>query len=242
MRRNTGKSRWKPLPEHERAIGGRLAAARRFCGETQEALGRYLGISRDSIYNMESGRVPVRFLHAWHLCQYMNINPDWLHHGEHEPMRPFPKLDPDQMEIGEIEAVARQHATFFEGWAAVGWLVMGMDEQLKALRRRLLESQNYLGGALGKLEIKDSRLTNIIPKDNIKPMESEISRLIERVQAVCARQRGKRAELARHLGVEPARISVWLTGKKTPGGENALRMLRWVQEQERLLAPKPPGL
>lgn len=80
--------------------------------------------------------------------------------------------------------------------------------------------------------------TNKLPKysltdDSLKrntsgDMKSEVQKLIERVKRKAAAP-GARADLARTLDVAPARVSEWLSGKKEPGGDYALRLLKWVE-------------
>lgn len=74
-----------------------------------------------------------------------------------------------------------------------------------------------------------STLTSITPESNSDGVKSEIKKLIERVKQKAAKP-GAKAELARTLGVAPARISEWLSGEKEPGGEYTLRLLRWVEQ------------
>lgn len=66
-------------------------------------------------------------------------------------------------------------------------------------------------------------------KSSVKP---EMQKLIERVRRKASKP-GAKSKLARWLDVAPARVSEWLSGKKEPGGEYTLRMLRWVEQQER---------
>jgi transcriptional regulator with XRE-family HTH domain len=81
----------------------------------------------------------------------------------------------------------------------------------------------------GVLEfIKNQSLTDITLSSNTLGVKSEIDKLIERVKRKAERP-GAKAELARALGVAPARISEWLSGEKEPGGEYTLRLLKWVE-------------
>jgi len=66
---------------------------------------------------------------------------------------------------------------------------------------------------------------------NTPDVKSEIEQLAKRLKRATA-QTGKKAGLARFMGVAPARVSEWLSGQE-PGGEYALKLLRWVTEQER---------
>lgn len=54
-----------------------------------------------------------------------------------------------------------------------------------------------------------------------------------------ASEPGRPASLARDLNVPQARVSEWLSGKKKPSGETTLRLLHWVEQQER--KPETPG-
>lgn len=44
---------------------------------------------------------------------------------------------------------------------------------------------------------------------------------------------GKKSQLAEYLGAPAASVSRWLSGQREPGGEITLKMLRWVELQER---------
>ncbi len=59
---------------------------------------------------------------------------------------------------------------------------------------------------------------------------SEIQKLIKEVRAKAEAKPGARSEIAKRLKVAPARISEWLSGKKEPGGDYALLLLKWVKE------------
>ena len=75
-------------------------------------------------------------------------------------------------------------------------------------------------------------LTSISLKSKEWGVKSEVKKLIERVKRK-ASARGAKLQLARALGVAPARISEWLSGEKEPGGEYTLKLLHWVEQQER---------
>jgi len=75
-------------------------------------------------------------------------------------------------------------------------------------------------------------LTGISLKSKERGVKSEIQKLIEQVKRAASKP-GAKVALARALDVAPARISEWLSGEKEPGGEYTLRLLRWVEQQER---------
>jgi transcriptional regulator with XRE-family HTH domain len=47
------------------------------------------------------------------------------------------------------------------------------------------------------------------------------------------KETGKMSALAEYLGVPLASVSRWLSGKREPGGEITLKLLHWVEQQER---------
>jgi transcriptional regulator with XRE-family HTH domain len=63
-------------------------------------------------------------------------------------------------------------------------------------------------------------------------VKSELDKLIARVKRTASKP-GMKSELARALGVAPARITEWLSGKNEPGGGYTLQLLQWVEQQER---------
>lgn len=89
----------------------------------------------------------------------------------------------------------------------------------------------YLAGVeeelprMAKKDLVDNSL-----KSNNMAVKSQIQKLIEKVNRKASRP-GAKAELAKELDVAPARVSEWLSGKKEPGGEYALRLLDWVEQE-----------
>lgn len=67
---------------------------------------------------------------------------------------------------------------------------------------------------------------------------SRLDALLREVRQICWR-RGKRAELARFVGVPLPRVSEWLSGRVRPGGEATLAILAWWQSQEERNRPQP---
>lgn len=87
--------------------------------------------------------------------------------------------------------------------------------------RAATEKRNFAEKALTETSLKSK-------SDGV--MKSEIQRLIDRVKHKASKP-GAKAALAKELGVDPARISEWLSGYKEPGGDYTLKLLRWVEQQ-----------
>lgn len=67
---------------------------------------------------------------------------------------------------------------------------------------------------------------------NIERVRPLLPELIERLKKATG-ERGKKTALAQFLDVPLAMVSQWLSGDREPGGETTLRMLQWVEQQER---------
>jgi len=75
-------------------------------------------------------------------------------------------------------------------------------------------------------------LTFISEYVNNLDVTPKLPSLLKRLNEATAK-RGKKSELAKFLGVSLVQVSQWLTGDREPGGETTLRLLHWVDQQER---------
>lgn len=79
----------------------------------------------------------------------------------------------------------------------------------------------------GKLDLTETETS-----DNHLDVKPKLPSLLERlIQAT--KETGRMTELAKFLDVPLASVSRWLSGKREPGGEITLKMLHWVEQQER---------
>lgn len=92
MESESKASRFRKLPQEERAVGSRLADVRRYYGYSQDFCARAIQLSRNQLANIESGRVPLRFWTGWRACNFLKLNQYWLAVGS-GPEEPF--LDAD---------------------------------------------------------------------------------------------------------------------------------------------------
>ena len=144
---------------------------------------------------------------GWIICRALDMNPTWLcTAGNGGLPNVFPLTDPAEVEKIEAHIFSKKNGLLREVWPPLAWLADDLEEK--------------------------KWLTVSSLKSNITGVSSEIEKLIARVKAKAAKP-GAKAELARTLDVDPARISEWLAGKKEPGGEYTLRLLKWVEQQER---------
>jgi DNA-binding transcriptional regulator YiaG len=113
--------------------------------------------------------------------------------------------------------------------------------------RRVLQSLKKTGQGLAWIEystgirIHEDKLPppNLSKKDlaeirelaNMPGMQSDIEGLRRRLNRATA-QRGVKTALAVYLTVPLSCVSDWLSGKREPGGDTTLKLLRWVMQQE----------
>jgi DNA-binding transcriptional regulator YiaG len=75
-------------------------------------------------------------------------------------------------------------------------------------------------------------LTNKVDSLTSNDVKPVLPKLIQRLKDG-TKERGRKLELAMWLGVHRQCVTDWLSGKQEPGGEIALRLLHWVEQQER---------
>lgn len=81
-------------------------------------------------------------------------------------------------------------------------------------------------------EVKKKGLTVVSESVNNIDVTPKLPSLLKRLKEATA-QRGKKSALAEFLGVSLVQVSQWLSGDREPGGETTLRLLQWVEQQER---------
>jgi DNA-binding transcriptional regulator YdaS (Cro superfamily) len=84
------------------------------------------------------------------------------------------------------------------------------------------------------LDVHAKRKVLTMVSESVKqsPMKAQLPSLLERLKKA-TEERGSKSALAAYLGLPLASISQWLSGDREPGGETTLRLLHWVEQQER---------
>lgn len=196
------------MDEEAKAVARRVAACRRFLGLSQKGLAERLGMTRARIANIESGRALLKFGQGWALCRALDVSAWWLFMGDGN-MVGFDGAVEDRYAERIIRASGRLPFCDVLGeWGAV----------LLAPEHAAVDP--------------NASLTRITQKRDTPAVRSEIETLVTRANRIAAKV-GKKAELARFLCVPRQRVSEWLSGKTCPGGETTLRLLKWVEEEER---------
>jgi DNA-binding transcriptional regulator YiaG len=81
-------------------------------------------------------------------------------------------------------------------------------------------------------ETENIMLTEAESHAKLPSVKSQLNNLLADLNRL-TKESGKKTELADYLGAPLASVSRWLSGEREPGGETTLKMLRWVQQQER---------
>jgi transcriptional regulator with XRE-family HTH domain len=75
-------------------------------------------------------------------------------------------------------------------------------------------------------------LTEVAASGKLTPMESQLGNLLADLNRL-TKESGKKTELAEFLSAPRTSVSRWLSGEREPGGKTTLRLLHWVEQQER---------
>ena len=88
---------------------------------------------------------------------------------------------------------------------------------------------------LAELKLEETKRIHLLSYSenrNSLSVKTEMEKLLSRVRRLVS-GKGMKAKLAAEIDVLPPRLSEWLAGKYQPSGEVTLRLLHWVEQQER---------
>ena len=185
---------------------------------TQQKVADAAGVSRTAVVKWLRGSIPGS-AELFNLASAVGVSIEWFF--EVIPNRTPTEAETDKMQIMSVpvDALAPDLKKQIVGNAEMAITPGFVEAVAKAFSEWLQTSAK-------------KNLTSITLKGNNAGVQSEIQKLVNQLKRVTA-AKGKKAELSRFMGVAPARISEWLSGEKKPGGEYTLRLLNWVEQQER---------
>jgi transcriptional regulator with XRE-family HTH domain len=203
---------------------------------TQADFAGQILMSRDQLANIETGRTRLRYVEAWEICDWYDIRLDWLAEGPGlKPVYGFDKHG----EFPDPRAQCVRPRSTLERVA--GWVRQGMEFEAKSARQKAKEARaalrksKYWKEFVETGSIEESAkwmLTSKAEKLSSADMQPAMPKLLERLRRA-TEERGRKVKLAAWMRVHPQCITDWLSGRKEPGGETTLRLLHWVQQQER---------
>lgn len=203
-------------PAHR--LGNFFAYLRKDClGLNQSGFAARLGVTRFYLSNIEGGRSPLKLKTAWDSCFLFDVHPDFLISCGKHNRAPFPVMTAEAKARADALINANRLTNFVDAWAAVRDVLFTLPAPPATA-----SSQND--------EKKD--LTNVVLSATRGDVQTQMQKFLERLKKATS-QRGQQTALADFLGVHRVSVSKWLSGKKEPGGEITLKMLQWVEQQER---------
>jgi transcriptional regulator with XRE-family HTH domain len=234
-----------------KTLGGRLRWLRMEHGLTLEQFGEKIKVGRSYLSKLENGKAQntsEQFLFV--VCDVFDLCWDWLEKGEGVPYLPQAER---VTTIGKKDVTSirlQLMGTSFEEMIQV--LPQRVEAMLSAcppeLRPDLFEKINNLLRDFVRLHdqqfqtfaqqlvdskgIEKSAVDNVSDVVNIEAVKPQLPSLLKRLE-IATSQRGQKSELAKFLGVSLVQVSQWLTGDREPSGETTLKLLHWVEQQER---------
>lgn len=198
---------------------------RRFKGLSQEELAERVNATRNQIANLEAMRVPLKMVLGLYICKALDVNPNWVFRGS-GPQSPM--IETRNPLVWELLSDVSQDELFSRFWQdALPSMVTAMGVDVIVKYFRAVSLKEGLSEAAFK---KDLTIVSVL--DNNQEVKPKLPSLLERLKKATA-QRGIKSELAKFLGVSLVQVSQWLSGDREPGGETTLRLLHWVEQQER---------
>lgn len=79
---------------------------------------------------------------------------------------------------------------------------------------------------------KKQALTKVISSGNNTDVKLTMATLLARLNKA-TKAHGMKSKLAKYMGAPLPNVSQWLSGEREPSGETTLRLLNWVEQQER---------
>ena len=247
--------------EREKLIGARLRAFRETLQIPRSRFAVTIRFGSDRLASYEAGRAPLLYEVAKSVMTHYHISPLWLATGEGAPRLPIAFDDNHIMAFVKPRALfseiydAHLAADLENKKAGVGkvlnqyehWLNECLaildDESIPAsVRKPLAARMEPILLKVGQklkwdfpfvIALEEKKHLTKYPLtgkyDDVKPI---LPKLIERLRKA-TKERGRKTELASWLGVAPQKVTDWLSERVEPSGEITLRLLHWVEQQER---------
>ena len=139
--------------------------------------------------------------------------------------RPFPQLR-------ELDLIDGDLLKKFAGWAVKNHWFPDDTKFQYSMRPVSSNAPAQMELADADASSQKTGLTNqadALTHEGVKPV---LPQLIQRLKHA-TEPHGKKSELAKWLGVHRQMVTDWLSQRQEPGGENTLRLLHWVERQER---------
>jgi len=247
----------------EREICNRVRFIRGSIKWSQANLSKTLGITRNVFAAIEYARTPLRFGVGIRLAALTGFSPRWIVTGVEPQKEPFNINENSLSGIPKncLFSIAWQDwlpqliSNKTDAAESVGAedVLDYLSEDFRGIAKRLppnlLQSfyahitnagRDFFNANLIEINAWEARqkkptkrqLTDSATSDLLAEVKAQLPTLLERLKRATSKS-GKMSALADYLKVPLASVSRWLSGKREPSGEITLKMLRWVEQQER---------
>lgn len=214
-------ARTNPISKEDREIAKRLRWIREATLASRSAFCRSLGLDYLRFSSYELGRVPLPFSVGDAVCKAEGVSQLWLATGKDDwhfhhpiPSELLAKIPPRATFRDAVNGVLNAHLQLRRAEASVN---------LNTRRLRLMAESDLNAPKIGLNDV--AALVTLPPVRNWQELRK---RLIQATEPS-----GEMTALAKWLDVPLASVSRWLSGDREPGGDYALRMLKWVEDRER---------
>lgn len=249
--------RKNPISEREKQICARLAEFRTRIKLSRAAFAREIDMDQFRLASYEHGRAPVRFSLALTIQEVFHINMIWLATGV-GPMAGNPLFnwefvpEPGMLLSEACDKHLLPTATPGKGVPVNELFPFGVPlpefyaQELAAEFRddlKKLPSKHWLAfhksirdAAKAALDTtptrsKKSAVDNITFCGNSQDVKLTMATLLARLNKA-TEAHGMKSKLAKYMEVPLPNVSQWLSGEREPSGDNTLRLLYWVEQQE----------
>jgi transcriptional regulator with XRE-family HTH domain len=195
-------------------IGAAISKIRRLrLRESQSRFAGRLGLTRERLANIETGRSSISAKLGWDFCRQFNVHPNWVMNGGGAADEPQKLSSIPEIERLMLEDVLNEHhqVKFRQFWTLVNQFWWKNECKFNIDN---LKSKRDDGGVQTKV-----------------PTWAELKRKILRYTS----GHGQKAALANEMNISRQVLGNWLSAgsKGAPNAEQTLWLLHWVEQQER---------
>ena len=209
---------------------------RRLDNVSQSDMAEWLGLTRNMISNIESGRVPLKLGTGWKAANILSIHPNFFLTGK---QKAFPNLHPEMKKWLDGYCVLNT-STFGDAWPPLSFMTFQPLSEQRGLALQLSNAADLDTMQEGVKEFIFSKSVNstqatldtrcALPQSaDVKEIRS-LSELLNQLQKF-TKDRGGKMALAKAMGVSRQAVDQWLSEATKPTAEMTFELIAWVKNQ-----------